>query len=99
MEVGTIPEYPNLGNRMASIIGMNLGQLSYTFILNDLQSLFNNDPTIKDLMITNVETIDDSIRIEFKYNTVTGIEKAYTFSPNDFASNNSGLNSLLNNKV
>lgn len=67
-----IPEFPKIGNNTYFIIGSNLGDLSFPMLKNDLESLMKIESTLKDFKITNMKIEEDSLRIEFSFESILG---------------------------
>jgi len=70
MPRGSLPEYPTLGNNLASIIGKNVGALSTNLIITDFQSLFNSDPTFANVRVTRVTYDEGVIQIGFEFSSI-----------------------------
>lgn len=67
IEKGTVPEFPNIGNNIKTILGQNLGNLSYSMIINDLLISLKQEPTLKEVKITSLKIVEDKLEIEFSF--------------------------------
>lgn len=66
-EKGTVPEFPNVGNNVKSILGQSLGNLSYSMIINDLLISLKQEPTLKEAKVTALRIIEDKLEIDFTF--------------------------------
>jgi hypothetical protein len=67
---GSLPEIPTLGCSVSSIIGKNVGVLSTSLIIADLQSLFKVDPTFLSMRVTNVSYEEGTLNIKIEFSSV-----------------------------
>jgi hypothetical protein len=66
----SVPEYPTLGTSLASIVGKNIGSLSMSLVVSDLQALFNSDPTFSSVRVVSVAQNEDAVQVKLEFASV-----------------------------
>lgn len=77
---GTVPEFPNVGNNVADILGKDAGLLKYNMIIRDLIKAVKHEPALDEINITNVGIKEDALFIDFEFTSVLGTTQRLTYS-------------------
>ena len=70
--LGSIPEFPMLGDIIPKIIGSDLGSLGFPMIVNEITSNMRLDTTIDTFNINNLTVNEDMILIDFTVKSILG---------------------------
>lgn len=71
---GQIPENYNLGHVLNEVVGTNLQVFNNINVINEITNIFKIDPTVKDILLSDIEIEDDFVVANFLITSINGYQ-------------------------